>query len=66
MQGIDGYEVTRQIRETNKTLVIITQTAHGLQGEREKAIQAGCNDYISKPINFSELRNIISKYLEQP
>ena len=46
---MDGYEDTRQIREFNKDVVIIAQTAYALYGDREKAIEAGCNDYISKP-----------------
>lgn len=64
LPGMDGYEVARRIREIDQRLVIVAQTAHGLQGEREKALQAGCNEYISKPINLSELRQIICKYLE--
>jgi len=43
-------------------VVIIAQTAYGLAGDREKAIEAGCNDYISKPINRIELREMIDKY----
>jgi len=51
MPQMNGYEATRQIREFNKEVVIIAQTAYGLSGDREKAIEAGCNDYITKPIN---------------
>ena len=50
MPEMDGYEATRQIRQFNKDVVIIAQTAFALTGDREKAIEAGCNDYISKPI----------------
>jgi PAS domain S-box-containing protein len=49
MPGMDGYEATRQIRQFNKKVVIIAQTAFALIGDREKALEAGCNDYISKP-----------------
>jgi CheY-like chemotaxis protein len=50
MPGMDGYEATRQIRQFNKRVVIIAQTAFALMGDREKAIEAGCNDYLSKPM----------------
>jgi PAS domain S-box-containing protein len=62
MPELGGYEATRQIREFNKNVVIIAQTAYGLSGDREKAIEAGCNDYISKPINKAELLAMISKH----
>jgi len=51
MPGMDGYEATRQIRMFNKTVVIVTQTAYGLNGDKAKAIAAGCNDHISKPVD---------------
>jgi len=63
MPEMDGYEATRQIREFNKSIVIIAQSAYALTGDREKAIDAGCNDYIAKPFGKSALENLISKYL---
>ena len=62
MPEINGYEATRQIRQFNKNVVIIAQTAYGLSGDREKAIDAGCNDYITKPIKKEELRKLMNKY----
>ena len=47
---MDGHEATRQIRKFNKEVIIIAQTALALQGGYEKALEAGCNDYLSKPI----------------
>jgi signal transduction histidine kinase len=64
MPKLGGYEATQQIREFNKEVVIIAQTAHGLTGDREKAIESGCNDYISKPINKDELILLIQKYFK--
>ncbi len=61
MPDMGGYDATREIRKFNKEVVIIAQTAHGLYGDREKAIEAGCNDYIAKPINKAELLLIIQK-----
>ena len=62
MPGIDGYEATSQIRKFNQDVVIIAQTAFGLTGDNEKAIAAGCTDYISKPLNLDNLRKVIMKY----
>lgn len=61
MPKMDGYEATRLIREFNTELVIIAQTAYGLTGDRNKALQAGFNDYISKPINKTKLLEIIQR-----
>ena len=60
---INGYESTRLIREFNTEVVIIAQTAYALSGDKEKALKAGCNDYISKPIEKDELNELIQKYL---
>ena len=56
-------EATREIRKFNKDVVILAQTAFALSGDKEKAIGVGCNDYISKPIDQSELDELIKKYL---
>jgi signal transduction histidine kinase len=61
MPEMSGYEATKQIRKFNKDVVIIAQTAYGLTGDREKAINAGCNDYIAKPIKKDELLALIEK-----
>ncbi len=58
----NGYEATHQIREFNKEVIIIAQTAYGLTGDREKAIESGCNDYIAIPINKMELQAMMQKY----
>lgn len=61
MPGINGYEATREIRKFNNNMVIFAQTAFALPGEKEKAILAGCNDYISKPLDKNELLKLIKK-----
>ena len=65
MPGIDGYEATRQIRQFNKDVVIIAQTAYALTGDREMAIEAGCNDYITKPIKKDKLSELMMKYFKK-
>ena len=65
MPDMCGHEATKQIRLFNQEVIIIAQTAYGLLGDREKAIKAGCNDYISKPINKEKLLSLIKKYLNK-
>ncbi len=63
MPQTDGYEAVRQIRQFNSNILIIAQTAYGYSWNREKALEAGCNDYIVKPINTLVLKELINKYL---
>jgi len=65
MPIMDGYEATRQIRQFNTRVVIIAQSAYALAGDREKAIEAGCNDYIAKPMKQLELIELIRKYFHE-
>ncbi|PRY98261.1 signal transduction histidine kinase [Marinilabilia salmonicolor] len=58
----NGYEATREIRGFNRKVKIIAQTAYALEGDREKSIAVGCNNYVSKPINRTGLRSMISGY----
>lgn len=60
MPVMDGLEATRRIRLFNKNVIIIAQTAFGLKGDREKAIEAGCNAHISKPIKKADLAVLIN------
>jgi CheY-like chemotaxis protein len=62
MPKMYGYKATRQIRQFNKDVIIIAQTAYGFSEDREKAIEAGCNDYISKPVDITLLKELIQKY----
>ncbi len=62
MPELDGYEATRQIRKFNREVVIIAQTAYALVGDRNKAIAAGCNDFITKPIDRKDLQKMVSIY----
>ncbi len=64
MPEMDGYEATRKIREFNKNLVIIVQTALSIKGERERAEAAGCTDFLSKPFSITEFNELIRKYFE--
>ena len=63
MPIMDGYETTQIIKKDHNNLPIIAQTAYALKGEREKSIAAGCDNYISKPIDSRELLAMVGKYL---
>jgi CheY-like chemotaxis protein len=62
MPLMSGYEAAKKIRQFNNDVIIIAQTAFGLSDSRKKAIEAGCNDYISKPIIKSALIKLIKKH----
>lgn len=65
MPVMDGYEATTIIRQFNKDVIIIAQTAFALLGTKEKLIAVGCNDYITKPINSDELIEMIKKNISK-
>ncbi len=67
MPELDGIEATKLIRKSdpsqiNVNIPVIAMTAHAMKGDKETFLEAGMNDYISKPINIDELKNIIKKY----
>lgn len=64
MPKMDGYEATRQIRLFNQQIPIIAQTAFALIGDREKALESGCTEYISKPVKRDDLFGLINKFYE--
>ncbi|MBS4057492.1 MAG: response regulator [Bacteroidales bacterium] len=62
MPEMNGIEATRKIREFNKDIVIIAQTALAQKGDREMALSAGCNDYIAKPISPKAMMSMMLKH----
>ena len=60
LPGMDGYETTKKIREKDKNVPIISYTAYAREGDREKSIKAGCNEYFAKPANRLTMLNTIS------
>ncbi len=65
MPQMSGLEATQQIRQFNNDVIIIAQTAYAFTGDSEKAIEAGCNDYITKPINMTILFELIKKHVNK-
>lgn len=60
---MDGYTATRQIKQLNKNVSIIAQTAYAMSDEKERCLKAGCDDYISKPIGVTNLLELINRYI---
>jgi PAS domain S-box-containing protein len=65
MPIMDGFEATRLIKESHPELPIIAQTAYSTNKEKEVAITAGCDDFISKPIVKEEFNTLINKFISQ-
>jgi signal transduction histidine kinase/CheY-like chemotaxis protein len=63
MPKIDGYTCTRKIRELGYKMPIIASTANAMSGEREKCLNIGMNDFLLKPTQLNEFKNIIHKWL---
>ena len=63
MPILDGYEATKEIKKAKPTLPIIVQTAYTAFADIDKAFQAGCDDFMPKPIEKEILHKIINKYL---
>ncbi len=59
----NGYEATRVIKEMKDSVPVVAQTAYAMAGEREMSLDAGCEDYISKPVRINELMFVLNKYL---
>ena len=69
LPDIDGYEVARSLRASKKTelvnIPIIAVTANAMRGDAQKIIEAGCNVYMSKPINIQDLMDTVEKLLKK-
>ncbi len=65
MPIMNGYEATRQIKSLRPDLPIIAQTAYAMSEDRKRAIEAGCNDFIAKPIGREELLFKIDKFFQR-
>ena len=62
---MDGYTATREIKKINPDIPVIAQTAHVMSGEREKCMEVGCDDYLTKPIRLQILMDTLSRFLNK-
>jgi CheY-like chemotaxis protein len=63
LPGMDGWEATREIRERDGARpFIVALTAHAMEGDEEKALEAGCDEFLTKPINFDQLVELIENH----
>lgn len=62
---LDGWDATRKIKanEAIKDIPVIALTAHAMVGDRERAMEAGCDDYVTKPLDLAVLARKLTKYL---
>jgi two-component system, cell cycle response regulator DivK len=65
MPGLNGYEATKALKEMRKDIPIIAQTAYAMENDRDKIMNAGCDDYLAKPIKVDTLLQTVSKYLDK-
>jgi signal transduction histidine kinase/CheY-like chemotaxis protein len=67
MPDMDGYEATRQLKASPETagIPVVALTANAMQGDREKCISAGMDDYLSKPVRMDELQTVLDRHLQQ-
>ena len=63
MPEMDGYEATRQIRQTDQRVPIVALTANAMDGDRERCIESGMNDYLSKPFEIDELAAMVMRWI---
>jgi PAS domain S-box-containing protein len=62
MPGLNGYQTAQKMKQNNKDVFIIAQTAYALSGDKEKALNSGCDAYISKPFSKEQLLQVIEKH----
>ena len=68
LPGIDGWTATRQVKADDMTrgIPVIALTAHAMAGDREKALEAGCDDFDTKPVELQRLLGKIEGLIEAP
>jgi CheY-like chemotaxis protein len=60
---MDGYTATREILKIKPQIPIVAQTAYAMSGQAQKCKEAGCVDYLAKPIRTEQLVNVLQKYI---
>jgi len=63
LPGTNGYDLTKQLKQKYPELPVVIQTAYAFSSDREKALNAGSDDYLSKPISKEKLIELVEKYI---
>ncbi|HKL38183.1 MAG TPA: response regulator [Bacteroidales bacterium] len=66
MPELNGLDAAKKIRAFNQQVPIVALTAYAMSDDREISLKAGCNDYISKPVQRSRIFSVLSRYLDRP
>ena len=66
MPMLNGYELAGELRSRNYRGPIIAATANAMSGDRDQCLKAGCNDYVSKPIQREQFFGVLSRFLSGP
>jgi len=64
MPEMNGYEATVILKKKFPTLPVVAQTAFAMSDDREKALDAGCDDYLAKPIKSKDLLSVVEKFIK--
>ena len=64
MPDMDGFEATRELcKRFDPELIIVAVTANAVQGDREKCLETGMNDFIAKPVDMRELKRVLNEWV---
>jgi two-component system, cell cycle response regulator DivK len=63
LPGVDGLELTRQIKNMEPSIPVIAYTSYAMPGDRERCLESGCDGYLSKPINVDGFLKTVSRFL---
>lgn len=68
LPGMDGLTAVRVLKQDSATkdIPVVALTAHAMKGDREKALSAGCDGYLTKPIDTKELPKAVARFIEDP
>ncbi len=63
LPGVDGLELTRQVKSHEPSIPVIAYTSYAMSGDRDRCLQSGCDEYISKPIDLDAFMEIICRHI---
>jgi two-component system sensor histidine kinase EvgS len=64
MPVMNGFEATKEIKKIRPNTTIIAQTAYSTNNEKEKALEYGCSEFISKPLDKEKVKTVLKKYIK--